>query len=63
MSKIESEIADLESEIEKTDLELANNYDEVAARPNFFEKYKAKKAKVDTLMLDWEHVEGQVASF
>ena len=63
LSKIESEIADLEAEIEKTDLELANNYDEVSARPNFFEKYKAKKAKVDVLMSDWERIEGQVTSF
>jgi ATP-binding cassette subfamily F protein 3 len=63
LSKIESEIADLESEIEKIDLELANNYDEVSSRPNFFEKYKAKKAKVDTLMSNWEKVEGQISSF
>ncbi|MDG1811396.1 MAG: ABC-F family ATP-binding cassette domain-containing protein [Polaribacter sp.] len=63
LSKIEAEIAVLEAEIEKIDLELANNYDEVATRPNFFEKYKAKKAKVDALMSDWERVEGQVASF
>ncbi len=62
LSKIESEIATLESEIEKTDLELAQNYDEVSARPNFFENYKAKKAKVDALMVDWETVEGKVAA-
>lgn len=43
LSKVETEIADLEKEIEKIDLELANNYDEVSSRPNFFEKYKAKK--------------------
>jgi ATP-binding cassette subfamily F protein 3 len=62
LSKIESEIASLESEIEKTDLELAQNYDEVSARPNFFENYKAKKAKVDALMIDWEKVEEQVSA-
>jgi len=62
LSKIESEIATLESEIEKTDLELAQNYDEVSARPNFFEKYKAKKAKVDTLMTDWEKVEEKISA-
>ena len=60
LSKIETEIADLESEIEKLDLELAKNYDEVSARPNFFEKYKAKKAKVDALMEEWEKVEEQI---
>jgi ATP-binding cassette subfamily F protein 3 len=63
MSGIESDIADLEKEIEKIDLELAKNYDEVSARPKFFEKYKAKKAKVDSLMEDWEKVEGQISRF
>jgi ATP-binding cassette subfamily F protein 3 len=63
LSKIETEIADLEKEIEKTDLELANNYNEVSSKPNFFEKYKAKKAKLDTLMIDWEKVEAKVAGF
>ena len=45
LSNIETEIADFEKEIEKIDLELANNYDAVATKPNFFEKYKAKKSK------------------
>ena len=63
LSKIETDIADLEAEIAKTDLELAQNYDEVSSRPNFFENYKAKKAKVDSLMEEWETVEGQVSSF
>ncbi|MCL7753707.1 ABC-F family ATP-binding cassette domain-containing protein [Polaribacter sp. Z022] len=63
LSNIETKIADLEKEIEKIDLELAQNYDEVSARPNFFEKYKAKKASLDTLMEDWETVEDQVSNF
>ncbi|QTE21929.1 ABC-F family ATP-binding cassette domain-containing protein [Polaribacter cellanae] len=63
LSNIETEIAGLEKEIEKIDLELAQNYDEVAARPNFFEKYKAKKAKVDALMEQWEKVEADVSNF
>jgi ATP-binding cassette subfamily F protein 3 len=63
LSKIESEIADFESEIVKIDLELAKNYDEVSSRPNFFEKYKAKKAKIDSLMEEWEKVEAEVAVF
>ena len=63
ISNIEAEIADLEKEIEKTDLELAKNYDEVSARPNFFEKYKAKKKKIDVLMEEWEQIEGEVAGF
>lgn len=63
LSKIETEIADLEKEIEKIDLELANDYEEVSSRPNFFKKYKAKKAMLDTLMVDWEKVEAMVANF
>ncbi|MBL4605843.1 MAG: hypothetical protein JKY02_09360, partial [Flavobacteriaceae bacterium] len=49
--------------ISKTDIELAENYDEVSARPGFFENYKAKKAKVDSLMEEWEKVEEKVTSF
>jgi ATP-binding cassette subfamily F protein 3 len=63
LSKIETEIADLEKEITKTDLELANNYDAVSARPNFFEKYKVKKARLDTLMGEWENIEAKISSF
>lgn len=63
LSKIESEIADLESEIEKIDLELAKNYDEVSAKPDFFKNYKSKKAKVDSLMEEWEKVEELVSNF
>jgi ATP-binding cassette subfamily F protein 3 len=63
LSKVETEIADLEKEITKIDLELANDYDKVSARPNFFEIYKAKKAKVDTLMSEWEKIEAKVTSF
>ncbi|MGK0457537.1 MAG: ATP-binding cassette subfamily F protein 3 [Polaribacter sp.] len=63
LSKIETEIADLEKEITKTDLELANNYDAVSARPNFFEKYKVKKARLDTLMGEWENIEAKISNF
>lgn len=63
LSNIETEIADLEKEVEKLDVELAENYEEVSARPNFFEKYKAKKAKVDTLLEEWEKVEEKISNF
>jgi ATP-binding cassette subfamily F protein 3 len=63
LSKIEAEVAGLETEIAKIDLELAQNYDEVSSRPSFFEKYKAKKAKLDILMEDWEKVEAEVSNF
>tara|TARA_B100000795_G_scaffold269655_1_gene259799 strand:+ start:6332 stop:8215 length:1884 start_codon:yes stop_codon:yes gene_type:complete len=63
LSKIETEIADLEAQISKIDLELAQNYDEVSSRPSFFEKYKAQKAKLDSLMENWEKVEAEVSNF
>ncbi|WGH75090.1 ATP-binding cassette domain-containing protein [Tenacibaculum tangerinum] len=63
LNKIEMQIENLEAEIEQIDLELAQNYDEVSSRPNFFENYKAKKAKVDELMEEWEQVEEQIAGF
>lgn len=63
LSKIETEISDLETEIQKIDLALAENYDEVSSKPNFFETYKAKKAKVDALMGDWEKVEEEITNF
>jgi ATP-binding cassette subfamily F protein 3 len=63
LSKIETEITDLEAEIEKNDIELEKNYNELSANSNFFEIYKAKKAKVDSLMEEWEKVEAKVAQF
>lgn len=63
LSKIETQIADLEAEIEKTDLALAQDYDGVSSQENFFKNYKGKKKKVDALMEEWELVEGQVESF
>ncbi|MDY0780232.1 ABC-F family ATP-binding cassette domain-containing protein [Tenacibaculum sp. IB213877] len=62
-SKIETQIADLEAEIEQIDLELAQNYEEVSSQPNFFDNYKAKKAKLDDLMVEWEEVEELIAGF
>jgi len=62
-SKIEAQISDLETEITKIDLELAENYDEVSSKPNFFENYKAKKATLESLMTDWELLEEEIEKF
>jgi ATP-binding cassette, subfamily F, member 3 len=61
-ANIESEIEALEVEIENVDLELALNYEEVSTRPNFFENYKAKKAKIETLLEEWEAIDEQVTA-
>ena len=63
IGKIEKLIADLEEEITKIDLALAENYDEVASQENFFENYKAKKAEVDQLMEEWEEIEEKLSDF
>ena len=63
LAKIETQISDLEEEIQQIDLELAENYEEVSARPNFFEEYKAKKRTYDELMEAWESAEEEVTNF
>ena len=63
LNKIETQISDLEKEISNIDIQLAENYDEVSSKPNFFENYKAKKKQLETLMTDWEVVEGEVTNF
>ena len=63
LSKIETQISDLEEEIETIDLALAQNYDEMSSQPNFFENYKAKKKQLDHLMEEWEQVEEQIDTF
>ncbi|MDA9584193.1 ATP-binding cassette domain-containing protein [Flavobacteriaceae bacterium] len=63
LTKIESQIGHLESEILKIDTQLAENYDEVSSKPNFFENYKAKKAQVEILMSNWELIEEEVEKF
>lgn len=54
LSNIESKINKLEREIKEIDVELAINYDETIAQPNFFDNYQAKKDLLSSLMEDWE---------
>lgn len=56
LSKVESQIAELEKEIAEADVALANNYEETTAKPNFFDNYKAKKRKLEDLMTEWEEI-------
>jgi ATP-binding cassette subfamily F protein 3 len=60
LSKVESQINQLEKEIKEMDVELAVNYDETAAKPNFFDNYKKKKKTLDGLMSDWESIQEQL---
>ncbi|WP_298330544.1 ABC-F family ATP-binding cassette domain-containing protein [Dokdonia sp. Asnod3-C12] len=53
LSKVESNINKLEREVKQLDAELATNYDETVAKPDFFDNYNGKKKKLDGYMEDW----------
>jgi len=57
LSNTEANIHTLEKEIKKIDAELASNYEELAAQPEFFKKYEAKKLDLEKLMEKWEEVQ------
>lgn len=56
LSNTEAKINQLEKEIKDIDVELATNYDEVIAQPNFFDNYQAKKDQLSELMETWEAI-------
>ena len=56
LSKVEASINKLEKQIKEIDVELAVNYDQTVAQPNFFNSYQAKKKELETLMEQWETV-------
>ncbi|WP_081210495.1 ABC-F family ATP-binding cassette domain-containing protein [Salegentibacter sediminis] len=57
LSNTESRIGKLEKEIRKKDEELATNYEEAMAKPDFLEKYKKTKHELEELMLKWEEIQ------
>ena len=63
LSNCESKISQLEKDIKAIDTELANNYDQTVATPNFFENYQAKKDQLAKLMQDWEDITLQLEAF
>ena len=56
LSKVESQINKLEKEIKEIDVELAVNYDQTVAQPNFFDNYQGKKKELEACMEQWEKV-------
>lgn len=60
LSKVESQISDLEKELKKLDQDLALNYDELVAKPGFFDGYTKKKNKLSELMSTWEDVQLEI---
>jgi ATP-binding cassette subfamily F protein 3 len=57
LSKVESQIKQLEDDIRKDDRELESNYDKHIENANFFTAYNRKKADLEKLMEEWETVQ------
>ena len=57
LSKIESQIQQLEKDIQADDKALASNYDKHIEDAKFFAAYEKKKKDLDQLLEDWETVQ------
>jgi ATP-binding cassette subfamily F protein 3 len=62
LSKIESQIKDLEKDIQQDDKALVSNYDKHIEDAKFFIAYNKKKSDLDKLLEDWEVVQGEIDS-
>ncbi len=60
LSKIESQIRQLENDIQKDDKALAANYDKHIEDANFFMAYNRKKSELDKLLNEWEAVQTEI---
>ena len=54
LGALENRIHDLEAELAEIDHQLLMNYDETIAQPDFFDRYQARKKKLESLMEQWE---------
>ena len=62
LSKVESQIKQLEIDIQQDDKALASNYDKHVEDANFFMAYNKKKKELDRLLEEWEIVQGEIES-
>ncbi|MFY8214411.1 MAG: ABC-F family ATP-binding cassette domain-containing protein [Flavobacterium sp.] len=60
LSKIESQIKQLEIDIQHDDKALASNYDKHIEDASFFMAYNKKKKELDQLLEDWEMVQLEI---
>jgi len=60
LSKIESQIKQLEKDLLHDDKMLASNYDKHIEDAKFFVAYNKKKTDLDQLLLDWEIVQEEI---
>ena len=63
LSKIESQINELEKAIQKDDENLARNYEKLMEDASFFSTYEKKKKDLEQLMEDWENVQNEIELF
>ena len=60
LSKIESQIKDLETAIQKDDKQLSNGFDKHVDDAAFFKAYQAKQKELEKLLEDWEKIQGEI---
>ena len=60
LSKIESQIKELERNIQNDDKALASNYDKHLENAHFFTAYNQKKSDLDQLLEDWANVQEEI---
>ena len=60
LSKVESNIKDLERDIQQDDKALASNYDKHIEEARFFTAYNKKKSDLDKLLSEWETVQEEL---
>jgi ATP-binding cassette subfamily F protein 3 len=60
LQKLEGFIEKQEKELKAIDLELEINYGEITAQEGFFDRYQAKKDKLNALFLEWEKLQEQL---
>lgn len=60
LSKVESQIQQLEEDIRKDDKALESNYDKHIEDASFFTAYNKKKEELDRLMGEWEQLQEEI---
>jgi ATP-binding cassette subfamily F protein 3 len=60
LSKVESQIKQLEKDIQNDDKMLTSNYDKHIEDAAFFKAYNKKKEELDKLLLDWEIIQEEI---
>jgi ATP-binding cassette subfamily F protein 3 len=60
LSKVESQIKQLEKDIQSDDKALASNYDKHIEDANFFKAYKNKQTELEKLLSAWEEIQLEI---